>query len=513
MFVAGRSSQWRRAILFRVTAVLLGLLPLVLIELALRVFGLGRPEWHHDPFVGFSETRPLFVRNDARDRFEIAPSKRVHFYPESFGVQKQPREFRIFCIGDSTVQGNPWTTETSFSTWLEVSLAAADPSHDWDVINCGGVSYASYRMVPILEEVLRYQPDLVLVHCSHNEFLEDRTYGDVKRTPRWLWRLHEQVSRLRLFNVLQSITSGGGASRRAVETTNESQSGRFGGSLPLAENDQPMNALPAEVEALLDDRGGLEFYHRDEAWQRGVIAHFEFSLRRMTSIARQAGVPLILMNPACNLRDSPPFKAEHRVGLTAQERQRWDQLWDESREHYADQPGEALRLLRKALAMDDQHAGLRYDLAKVLDSLSQFTEARTEFLRARELDVCPLRILEPMNDIVRQVGIDTDTPVVDVRALFERLGRNGIPGDDWFADHVHPTIAGYQRVADEIAGELVRQRMVHPQVDWLDQKQQRYADHLNSLPPIYFIEGQRRLRSLKLWTHGRAHKGRSNDEH
>jgi hypothetical protein len=205
--------------LFRAAAALLGLLPFVLVELALRAFGVGHPSWHDDPFVGFSAVRPLFELNETRDRYEIARSKRVHFYPESFAVQKPPREFRIFCIGDSTVQGNPWTTETSFTTWLEISLNAAAPSREWNVINCGGVSYASYRMVPILEEVLRYQPDLVLVHCSHNEFLEDRTYGDLKQTPRWLWRLHEQTSRLRIYNELRSVLQPGGrGSRRAAES-------------------------------------------------------------------------------------------------------------------------------------------------------------------------------------------------------------------------------------------------------------------------------------------------------
>lgn len=209
MLAATRPTRWRRAILFRAAAVLLGLLPFVLTELALRAFGFGQSSWHDDPFVGFSAVRPLFELNEAGDRYEIARSKRVHFYPESFAVQKPSREFRIFCIGDSTVQGNPWTTETSFTTWLEISLNAADPSREWNVINCGGVSYASYRMVPILEEVLRYQPNLVVVHCSHNEFLEDRTYGDLKRTPRWLWRLHEQTSRLRIYNVLRAFRSSG----------------------------------------------------------------------------------------------------------------------------------------------------------------------------------------------------------------------------------------------------------------------------------------------------------------
>ncbi len=492
-----RAARWQRAILFRGLAVLLGLLPFLVIELGLRAFGLGRPDWHDDPFVGFSAVRPLFELNDSGERFEIARSKRTHFYPESFAVRKDPREFRIFCIGDSTVQGNPWTTETSFTTWLEISLNAAEPARRWDVINCGGISYASYRMVPILEEMLRYQPDLVIVHCSHNEFLEDRTYGELKRTPRWLWRSHEQVSRLRLYNALRSMT---GEPQRSLVTNT--------GSGSATDLDGKRSVMAAEVEALLDYRGGLELYHRDEAWQRGVIAHYEFNLRRMMSIAQQAGVPLILMNPACNLRDSPPFKAEHRAGLSERERQRWDDLWEQARANYSSAPIEALRLLREMLAIDNQHAGLHYDLAKCYDSLSLFSDARAEYLRAKELDVCPLRILEPLNDIVRQVGSDTQTPVVDVRSLFDRLSRDGIPGGDWFADHVHPTIPGYQRVADELADELVRLGQVHPQAEWLERKQQLYAEHLDSLPPLYFIRGQQRLKSLMLWAYGRVTKER-----
>ncbi|MFM9966463.1 MAG: GDSL-type esterase/lipase family protein [Planctomycetaceae bacterium] len=492
-----RLVKWRRAVLFRGLAMLLGLLPFFVIELGLRAFGLGRPDWHADPFVGFSAVRPLFALNESSGRYEIAQSKRTHFYPESFAVQKEPNEFRIFCIGDSTVQGNPWTIETSFTTWLEISLNAAEPTRHWDVINCGGISYASYRMVPILEEVLRYQPDLVIVHCSHNEFLEDRTYGDLKRTPRWLWLCHEQASRLRLYNVLKSLF---GQPERSLVTNTHSES--------VKESADKRSVMTAEVEALLDYRGGLELYHRDEAWRCGVIAHYEFNLRRMTSIAQQAGVPLIWMNPACNLRDSPPFKAEHRTGLTDRERQRWDDLWAQAREHYASRPSEAIRLLREALVIDDQHAGLHYDLAKCYDSLGQFSEARAAYTLAKEWDVCPLRIQEPMNDCVRQVGLDTHTPVVDIRVLFDRLSRDGIPGSDWFADHVHPTIPGYQRVADELADELVRVGVVSPQAEWLAQKQQRYAEHLDSLPPLYFIRGQQRLRSLMLWAEGRVTKER-----
>src|SRR5258706_16184905 len=59
-------------------------------------------------------------------------------------------------------------------------MAGSDRSRRLQGVNCGGVSYASYRLAPIVREVLNYQPDLVIVATGENEFLEDRTYHSVK---------------------------------------------------------------------------------------------------------------------------------------------------------------------------------------------------------------------------------------------------------------------------------------------------------------------------------------------
>ena len=147
---------------FRLVAIALGLSPLLIGELVFCFLGLGRPTDIDDPFVGFSAVHPLFALNSQTGRYEIAPSRLEHFCADSFAAKKPANEFRIFVLGDSTVQGRPWTIETSFTKWLELSLNAAEPRRTWRVVNCGGVSYASYRLVPILQEVLAYQPDLII---------------------------------------------------------------------------------------------------------------------------------------------------------------------------------------------------------------------------------------------------------------------------------------------------------------------------------------------------------------
>ena len=176
------------------------------------------------------------------------------------------------------MQGRPFAIETSFTTWLELSLPAADPSRHWEVINCGGISYASYRLVPILREVLGYDPDLVVLYTGHNEFLEERTYGHIKRLPAPLAYAIHAASRLRSFTLL----------RERLLDRDVDWAGSTSGVRPI---------LSEEVEALLDYQGGLEAYQRDPSWRRGVIEHFYFNLRRMVHMCRYAAVPLWLVDP------------------------------------------------------------------------------------------------------------------------------------------------------------------------------------------------------------------------
>src|SRR5438034_5982195 len=123
-----------KRILFRVGAIALGLMPLLVGELALRGLGLGKPQDTNDPFIGFSDIHPLFVLNEQTGRYEIPKSRQTHFQPESFSATKPADEFRIFVLGGSTVQGRPWSIETSFTTWLELNLNASDPTHRCEVV-------------------------------------------------------------------------------------------------------------------------------------------------------------------------------------------------------------------------------------------------------------------------------------------------------------------------------------------------------------------------------------------
>ena len=472
-----KASGWRGA-WFRLVAIGVGLAPFVVCELTLRIGGWGRVSDAVDPFVGFAAVHPLFELSQDGQRHEIPDSRQSFFRPESFSVEKPPNGFRIFCLGGSTVQGRPFSTETSFTSWLELSLRAADPSRAWEVVNCGGISYASYRLTPILLELLEHEPDLFVIYTGHNEFLEDRTYRAVKRTPRWIVRTHGTLTRLRTYNVLRSW---------------------WVGSEKLT--DRPV--LPSDVDALLDYKGGLEDYVRDDGWRRDIREHFEFNLRQMIHLAGGADVPVILVNPVSDLENTPPFKFAHGDGIAAAEREAFLRLWDEARSLDATPQGR-IEALRKAIAIDDRHAGVHFLLGRLYETRGDLKLAMSSYICAKDEDICPLRMLEPMHEAILCVAAETQAILIDARQLFQQWAGSVFPGEKWLVDHVHPTIAGHRRLAEHLVLHMEHLGLTNLATGWEGRRDVSYRVHLKGLEPDYYIRGRQRLDGLKRWSQGRA---------
>lgn len=452
--------------LFRLAAVVIGVLPIVAVEVGLRAAGRG------DGFVdGFEERRRLFVANESGERFEVASNRLGYFRPESFPAVKSAGQRRVFCLGGSTVQGRPYAIETSFTTWLELSLNASGDEARWDVVNCGGVSYASYRLSPILDEVLAYEPDLVVLCTGHNEFLEDRE-----------WR-EPSAGGLKTVAAVRSLFDRGPREARAL--------------------------LPAEVDALLDYRGGLEKYDHDTTWHREVADQFEANLRWMLGRCRDAGVPVLLVCPVSDLRETPPFKAEHGPTVSSEAVVAWEAARRDAREALAVRPVDyaaAVDGYRRATEIDPLHAGTWYAFAKCLEASGDVAAAGEAYRRARDTDVCPLRMTSELRERMRSVARDCGVDLIDLQAVLASTSVDGFLESRWMLDHVHPTIAGHQVFAREIGAWMADRGMVSGSGGWDERRTRAYDEHLSSLEPGYFTEGTRRLERVTNWARGRGEK-------
>lgn len=462
---------------FRLGALLVGLLPFVLIEGVLRINDATRPE--NDPLAGIGGQRPLFER--VGDTYRTARAKENFFGVQAFPVEKPTNAFRIFAFGGSTVYGHPYLNDTSFPKWLEIELAARAPGRQVQAINCGGISYASYRLAYVLREALLHQPDLVILAMGHNDFLEDRTYDSLKTSSTARHWLIERSASLRTVEWLrQKVTRAADTSPHAVEPATTS----------------------AEVDTRLDhSRAGYASYHRDPDWHARVLRQFEDSFRAMLEECRVANVPVIIVTLGSNLRDCPPFKSEHRAGLSTAKEDQWQRHFDDATAaDLRDDLPAALALYREAEVIDAHYALLAFRIARCLDRLGQAAAAREYYLRGKDEDICPLRMLERPYHFQHTLAAETRTPLVDARTLLEAKCPDALPGNDLYLDHVHPTIGGHQQIARALAAKVHELHLLPTAPAWPeDARRAAYATHLQNLPPAYLANGRRRVDWLESW--------------
>ena len=121
-------------------------------------------------FGGFPGT-PAFYEVDEgpQGRAEYVAREGSGLHDRRFAVEKQENVVRIFTLGGSSVWGDPYGPEGAFSSWLEKRLSALVPGKTIEVLNSGRKGYGSVRVENIFNEIIQYNPDLVIVYFGNNE--------------------------------------------------------------------------------------------------------------------------------------------------------------------------------------------------------------------------------------------------------------------------------------------------------------------------------------------------------
>lgn len=444
--VVSTKTSLRQAIVMSLAAVVLffGLL-----EGGLALFGVQPVPQEGDPFVGFALNVPLFI--PSQGVMTTAPNKKDFFNQQSFAKEKPPNTYRIFCLGGSTTYGRPYDDNTSFPGWLRELLPVAERSKKWEVINAGGISYASYRVAQLMEELIDYQPDLFIIYTGHNEFLEERTYSQIKELPSMVKSSVSLLAKTRTWSAMKSALQGVGLS-------------------PLAAQEN-RTRLAGEVDAILDKSAGLKRYSRDDSLKKNVLQHYQLSLERMVALARSVNARVTFVTPASNLKDCSPFKSEYTEGLNLADVQRSRKILAQAKEEIQENNWPAaLNLLAVGVTLDPRHAELQYQRGQTLLALDRYQEAENALRLARDEDVCPLRALTPLPRIVAQVAKEKGAGLVDyIDLLAQRMKAtqgHGIPGKEFFLDHVHPTIEGHKILAVALIKEMIKEGIVQPDASW-----------------------------------------------
>ena len=423
--------RWRRWLAISATTILGPILLLAILEVGLRVIGVGTPTSAALPCTDHGAPAYCDNRSFAAPFFPSGMLREPR--PFVIPATKAPGTYRIFVMGESVAWGDPDPTY-GFARYLEVMLRERFPGVKFEVINASITAINSHALLPLTKDLVQYRPDLFVIYTGSTEVVGPFGPGTVSAP----WDLSLRVIRARI-------------------ALNSTRLGQLVGKAAGANQKNQWRGM----EMFLDRQ-----IRADSPQMAPVYGNFGANLRDIIAVARRSGARVLLSTVATNLKDCAPFASLHREGIRPDELHSFDDLaqrgaaLESSGSH-----DEALKLYRTAAEIDPQYAELQFRIARSLWALGDFAGAKAHFVRAQDLDTLRFRADSKINETIRSLpGTDPGVALVDAAAVFAAESPHEVPGGELFYEHVHMNPRGnyvlgralFQQVAGMLPPELRR---------------------------------------------------------
>jgi tetratricopeptide (TPR) repeat protein/lysophospholipase L1-like esterase len=373
----------RKKVFFYASMVILPYLVLALLELALRLFSVGDDL---SLFIPSSDSKYYEINRLVGKRYF---TKYEHTTPlsEKFLKEKPANGYRIFVLGESSVQGFPYDANIAFTRILQRRLQDIFPNRIIEVVNLGLSAVNSYTLLDFTDELLHQKPDVVLIYTGHNEYYGAFGVASMENgsIPQWLKKLHLRIIHVRTYQLLQK---GIGSIFKLMHPTTKDEA-----KATLMEKIVGKNLIPYNSEMYLEG-----------------LAQFSDNMTHLIKKLKEAQVPVIISDLVSNVRDLPPFRSL-RYGMYP----RADSL---------------------------------YSNAKRLEADHLFDKAKEEYIRAKDFDVIRFRASEDINKIISNLADSLGIYHISLKSLFEEYSPQGIIGNNLMIDHLHPNVDGYFLMAE-----------------------------------------------------------------
>jgi len=451
---------------------------LLLLEISLRIVGYADPDTRRDPFHGFAGTPSVFQeRTVAGQGIRYVPRPNQSSIVDSFPANKSTNTFRVFTFGGSTTYGEPYGQGGSFSYWLKRYLQELHPDRNIEVINCGVSGYGSSRVLQIVNEAVRYDPDLFVVYTGQNEFRDARFhYWELTRSPftarlmsllfhsRLIYSLHERYLALKARMFGERQLSYGGSHIEAVVSkpfSQETFKTRDYFTVPrlvqvkvdIDRSSTSGKGVVAKLKQAVKHALGVGFAEmsRDE-----VFSNFRGNVERMVSIAKDHRIPIVFLVKARNPKGRHVIWTEpHTIRTNSPINQvEWtlrfsDAIGKLKQAQYRD----ALAVLQDIQNKYGRGNLLSLYLGRAHEALGAYHNAIVAYEQRLSADHLTL------NELLKNIAAEHGVPWIDVYELFKKNAKNGIVGyENFFVDGVHMTLEGYELIGEALCQLIQRGR-------------------------------------------------------
>lgn len=266
----GPLPAWKRGLFMAITLAL----PLVVLgiaEVILRLSGWGGypsffriagqlPSGASVALVEPAATKPYFFAN---------PTRPGYAEETNFLMPKPPGTVRVFIVGESAAKGYPQPRNLSMQSFLQEMLGDAWPDKKVEVISLGTTAVASFPLVYLTREALRYDPDLMVFYVGNNEFFGAYGVASINSfgtLPTWALPWMRAFRGLALVQAIEGVIRG----------------------------------KADESRTLMEQMVGKTVIPADSPLRAAAARNLQTHLGRMVEATTRAGIPAIVCTTASN---------------------------------------------------------------------------------------------------------------------------------------------------------------------------------------------------------------------
>ncbi len=353
----------------------------IILELSLQFFNYG---YDLRMWATVSEGK-LMLNTEVARRYFTNIKNTPSSIEDSFDEIKTKNTFRIFVLGGSSAAGYPFMPMGSFSRYIRRRLELNYPNKKIEVVNLGLTATNSYTIRDFIPDVIKQQPDLVLIYAGHNEYYGALGIGSLESAT----GSREMINAMLFLNKFRTT--------QIIKNFIKWISQFFSGSVSPYSSGTLMARMAKEKYIA----------YNSEIYNAGLI-QFEKNMDDVIKMLSEANVPVIISTVVSNLKDQKPFISINDNKYPS-----------------------ALKIYYEALNF---YTNGNY---KKADSLFRF---------AKDLDGLRFRAPEKINLIIRKISNYYNIPLVDADSFFASISPGHIVGNNFMTDHLHLTLEGYQKL-------------------------------------------------------------------